>query len=126
MREEKYKHSEESEGSKSYFELFKHNRVAPGKVLSKYELCRRLAYELQVPIRLGTRLHNGMMRTIADAVQHHEGINFDDLFTVRTQTFKSEYANHPYLGKIKRPSKYKLKLVQKSIKPIYKNHSEKE
>jgi len=127
MQEEKYTYVEDAESStKSYFELFKRKRVKPGKLLNKKELSRRLAYEAQIPVKLGTRLHNAVMRVIIDAVVHQEGINFDDYFSISTKEFLTSTANHPTKGKIPRPSKYKLVVKTNKIKQVYTNKTQKD
>lgn len=127
MQEDKYTYAEDAdESTKSYFELFKRKRCKPGKTLTKKELSRRFAYEAQVPVKLGTRLHNAMMRVIIDAVVHHEGINFDDYFSINTKEFNSNKSNHPTKGIITRPSKYKLSLKPNKIKQVYTTKTQKE
>ena len=94
--------------------------------MSKKELSRRLAYEAQIPVKLGTRLHNAVMRVIVDAVVHQEGINFDDYFSISTKEFLTSTANHPTRGKILRQSKYKLIVKPYKIKQVYANSTRKE
>lgn len=88
---------------------FKKNRVPYGEVIKSEEFARRLAYELQLPQRYGTRIHRGISRVISDAIEHGEGVRFNNLGTIRVKKHSTDDVLVPGGGVQQRTNMFKVK-----------------
>lgn len=78
-----------SNGRPNYFESFEPKRVARGEAVSRLELIRRLAFQLQVPQRFGYRLMLAFERVFRDALIHGEGLRIGGAGTLTLQRHKN-------------------------------------
>lgn len=95
-------------GRPQHNEMFIHNRVPMGCVLTSEELARRMCHELQIPQRFSTRIYKAISRVIADALYHGEGIRIQDIGVLKLNQYKKDTVRLPSNVVVKRRSIFKV------------------
>lgn len=104
-----------AEGKPDYFTLFAKRRVDVNKLVSYPELCRRTAYELQIPAKLATRVYRSVVKVISDALLHGECVDIP--FVGRFHVQKTDVSRKPtVIFKIHEPGNIEL---NKNLKEMY-------
>lgn len=116
LTDEKYYQTEDDaydisvSGRPGYDVMFNRNRVEIGSAIDSTEFARRLAYELQIPSRYGTRILKAVNRVIDDALSNGEGIQFNSLGILKLKQYSNIEHKLPDGTVINRESMFKIKL----------------